>query len=232
MTFLSLPSPAEMARRFPIAQWNNPAAWDLNGLDPIVQRFDLNSDAGERRHPAVELRHPAADLRAVVRRRLARRPQADGQLRPALGRRLGRRGASRHQVENSIPINNGFVSGDFGFSAGHLRSHELRAARRLQLQRRRQERLRDPRRDRPVLRDAGVERHLQPAAVQPLHLLDVQQRRQAGLRHRPDPRRHVRRHPDAAACRCRRRRRESCRPISRCRTRGSTASASRSSSAR
>src|SRR4029453_13475461 len=59
MTFLTLPSPAEMARRFPIDQWNNPAAWDLNGLDPIVQRFDLNSDAGRGDTPPGNLNGPA-----------------------------------------------------------------------------------------------------------------------------------------------------------------------------
>jgi hypothetical protein len=42
MFFTQLPSPAEMARRFPIDQWNNPAAWDVAGLDSIVQRFDIN----------------------------------------------------------------------------------------------------------------------------------------------------------------------------------------------
>jgi hypothetical protein len=44
--FTSLPSPAEMARRFPIDQWNNPSAWDLTGLDGIAQRFDVNYDSG------------------------------------------------------------------------------------------------------------------------------------------------------------------------------------------
>ena len=43
---------------------------------------------------------------------------------------------------------------------------QLRAARRLHLQRRRQQRPRHPRRQRPLLRDAGLERHLQPAGLQ------------------------------------------------------------------
>ncbi len=47
MFFTSLPSPAEMARRFPIDQWNNPGAWDLTGLDAIVQRSDFNYDPGQ-----------------------------------------------------------------------------------------------------------------------------------------------------------------------------------------
>ena len=195
MTFLSLPSPAEMARRFPIDQWNNPAAWDLNGLDAIVQRFDLNSDAGSGDIPPWNYDVPrptyALWFGDVWR------------LNPKLTVNYGLRwdddwGAAAPPgiTENSIPIDNRLRERRLRVRAGHLRPQELRAARRLQLQRRRQERLRDPRRDRPLLRDAGVERHLQPAAVQPLHLLDLQQRRQAGLRHRSDARRHVRRHPD------------------------------------
>ena len=49
----------------------------------------------------------------------------------------------------------------------HPRLDELRAARRLHLQRRRRQRPRDPRRHRPLLRVAGLERHLQPAGLQP-----------------------------------------------------------------
>ena len=195
MTFLSLPSPAEMARRFPIDQWDNPAAWDLNGLDGIVQRFDLNSDAGAGDIPSWNYDVPAPHLRAVVRRRLAPQLEADGELRPALGRRLGRGGASGNHRELD-PDRQRLHERRLRLRPGHLRSQELRAAGRLQLQRRRQERLRDPRRHRPVLRDASLERHLQPAALQPLHLLDLQQRRPAGLRDRPDPRRHRRRHPE------------------------------------
>ena len=71
MTFLSLPSPAEMARRFPIDRWNNPAAWDLNGLDANRAAIRSQLRSRRRRHPVLELRRAPADLRAVVRRRLA-----------------------------------------------------------------------------------------------------------------------------------------------------------------
>ena len=62
MTFLSLPSPAEMARRFPISQWNNPAAWDLSR-----PRFDraavrLNADRGNGGLPPWNYDIPAADV--------------------------------------------------------------------------------------------------------------------------------------------------------------------------
>ena len=41
-----------MARRLPIDQRDNPAAWDLTGLDASVQRFDLNATRGQRRRAA------------------------------------------------------------------------------------------------------------------------------------------------------------------------------------
>ena len=40
--FIFATSPADVERRFPVASADNPAAWDLTGLDPTVQRYDLN----------------------------------------------------------------------------------------------------------------------------------------------------------------------------------------------
>ena len=37
--FNSLPS--DIARRFPLAAWDNPARWDVSGLDSIANRFDI-----------------------------------------------------------------------------------------------------------------------------------------------------------------------------------------------
>ena len=114
MTFLSLPSSAEMARRFPIDQWNNPAAWDLSGLDAIVQRFDLNSDAGSGDIPPwnYDVPRPTYALWFGDVWRLS----------PKLTVNYGLRwdddwGAAAPPgiTENSIPIDNRFVSGDFGF---------------------------------------------------------------------------------------------------------------------
>jgi hypothetical protein len=114
MTFLSLPSPAEMARRFPIDQWDNPAAWDLSGLDAIVQRFDLNSDAGSGDIPSwnYDVPRPTYALWFGDVWRLS----------PKLTVNYGIRwdddwGAAAPPgiKENSIPIDNRFVSGDFGF---------------------------------------------------------------------------------------------------------------------
>ena len=150
MTFLSLPSPAEMARRFPIAQWNNPAAWDVTGLDAIVQRFDLNCRWRQGRHSAVELRHPTADDRVLVRRHLAGVAAPHAELRSALGRRLGRGRASGHHRKHD-PDQQRVHQRRLRVQAGHPRSPELRSARRLHLQGDRQQRLRDPRRHRFLL---------------------------------------------------------------------------------
>ncbi len=114
MTFLSLPSPAEMARRFPIDQWDNPAAWDLNGLDGIVQRFDLNSDAGAGDIPSwnYDVPRPTYALWFGDVWRL------NSKLTVNYGLRWDDdwgAAAPPGITENSIPINNGFTSGDFGF---------------------------------------------------------------------------------------------------------------------
>ena len=94
---------------------------------------------------------------------------------------------------------------DYGYKDGHPRLEEHRAARRLHLQRRRQQRPRDPRRHRSLLRVAGVERDVQPAVLQPPGRGDVRQRRPRRLHHQPDQRRHRRSGLLAARCRCRRR---------------------------
>ena len=40
--FNTRPSDAELERRFPADAWNDPAAWDISGLEPYLQRFDIN----------------------------------------------------------------------------------------------------------------------------------------------------------------------------------------------
>ncbi len=41
--FVFTTRPADLERRFPADSYANPERWDLSGLDPSVQRFDLNS---------------------------------------------------------------------------------------------------------------------------------------------------------------------------------------------
>ncbi len=40
--FNTRPSDAELERRFPADAWNDPTRWDISGLEPYLQRFDIN----------------------------------------------------------------------------------------------------------------------------------------------------------------------------------------------
>ena len=40
--FNTRPSDAELERRFPADAWDDPARWDISGLEPYLQRFDIN----------------------------------------------------------------------------------------------------------------------------------------------------------------------------------------------
>ncbi len=40
--FSTRPSDAELERRFPADAWNDPSRWDISGLEPYLQRFDIN----------------------------------------------------------------------------------------------------------------------------------------------------------------------------------------------
>ena len=40
--FNTRPSDAELERRFPADAWNDPSRWDISGLEPYLQRFDIN----------------------------------------------------------------------------------------------------------------------------------------------------------------------------------------------
>jgi hypothetical protein len=40
--FNTRPSDAELERRFPADAWDDPSRWDISGLEPYLQRFDIN----------------------------------------------------------------------------------------------------------------------------------------------------------------------------------------------
>jgi hypothetical protein len=40
--FNTRPSDAELERRFPADTWDDPSRWDISGLEPYLQRFDIN----------------------------------------------------------------------------------------------------------------------------------------------------------------------------------------------
>ena len=116
MYFTSLPSPAEMARRFPIDQWNNPAAWDLTGLDSIAQRYDISFDPGSESIDSWWYRVP----RPTVALWFGDTWQVTDNLTLNYGVRWDDDwgAASPPEItETVVPINNGFESGDFGYRA-------------------------------------------------------------------------------------------------------------------
>jgi Carboxypeptidase regulatory-like domain len=112
--FTSLPSPPEMARRFPIDQWNNPAAWDLTGLDPITQRFDVNFDGGSASIDPWWYSVP----RPTVAIWFGDTWQVTDRFTLNYGVRWDDdwgAAAPPEITETSIPIDDGAESGDFGF---------------------------------------------------------------------------------------------------------------------
>ena len=146
----------------------------------IVQRFDLNSDAGAGDIPPwnYDVPRPTYALWFGDVWRLSSKLTVNYGLRwdDDWGA-----AAPPGITENSIPIDNRFVSGDFGFRQD-IYDHKNFAPRGgFSYNVGGKNDFVDPRRHRALLRDAGVERHLQPAALQPLHVRDLQQRRPAGL---------------------------------------------------
>ncbi|HZR23889.1 MAG TPA: TonB-dependent receptor [Vicinamibacterales bacterium] len=117
MTFTSLPPPAQMAARFPITAWNNPAAWNLTGLDSITQQFVLNYDPGRNGLPSWQYDIP----RPIVALWIGDTWRAAPNLTLNYGLRWDDDwGAANppYVNENTILINNGVQNGDFGFKTG------------------------------------------------------------------------------------------------------------------
>jgi hypothetical protein len=109
--FATRPSDAELERRFPADAWNNPAAWNISGLEPYLQRFDINF------HPDYLVDTPRPTLALWY----------GDNWRPAdnLSVNLGVRydadwGATNPPLvtDRVILINNGVESRDFGFKTG------------------------------------------------------------------------------------------------------------------
>ena len=109
--------PPNMVQRFPASAWNNPSAWDLSGLDPYVQEFDVNY------RPNWNVNMPqnifgfwAGD---------------DWKMTNRLSVNYGLRWDADYGVvdppgiqDSSIPISNGLVSGDFGYKQGNADTHD------------------------------------------------------------------------------------------------------------
>jgi hypothetical protein len=109
--FASRPSDAELERRFPADAWDDPSRWDLTGLEPFLQRFDINF------HPDYEIDVPRPTLAMWV--------GDNWRLTDRITLNLGLRwdadwGAVNppNIRESVILIDNGRESGDFGYKAG------------------------------------------------------------------------------------------------------------------
>lgn len=109
--FASRPSDAELERRFPAEAWDDPSRWDLTGLEPFLQRYDVNF------HPdyLIDVPRPTFAvwvgdnwrITEEITVNLGVRWDADwGALDPPNVR------------ESVIAIDNGFESGDFGYKTG------------------------------------------------------------------------------------------------------------------
>lgn len=110
--------PPNMVSRFPASAWNNPSAWNLTGLDSYVQEYDVNYRPNWNiKMPQSILGFWAGDNWKVTNYlsvNYGLRWDADfGGVNPA-------------GVPNtSIPINNGVVSGDFGYKQGNTDTHDF-----------------------------------------------------------------------------------------------------------
>ena len=109
--FSSRPSDAELERRFPASAWNDPLRWDIAGLEPFLQRFDINF------HPdyAVDVPRPTLAIwfgdtwrpTDNLTLNLGLRWDADWGATDPPGVR-----------ESVVRISNGVESGDFGYKTG------------------------------------------------------------------------------------------------------------------
>ncbi len=109
--FSSRPSDAELERRFPASAWNDPLKWDVTGLEPFLQRFDINF------HPdyAVDVPRPTLAIW------LGDTWRATNNLTLNLGVRWDADWGATDPPgvrESVILIANGVESGDFGYKTG------------------------------------------------------------------------------------------------------------------
>ncbi|MBI3493761.1 MAG: TonB-dependent receptor [Acidobacteria bacterium] len=109
--FTSRPSTAELERRFPADAWNDPSHWDISGLEPILQRFDINF------HPdyIVDVPRPTWALWFGDNWRVT------NNLSVNLGVRWDADPGAMNPpkvIDRVILVNNGVESGDFGYKTG------------------------------------------------------------------------------------------------------------------
>ena len=109
--FNTRPSDAELERRFPADAWDDPSRWDISGLEPYLQRFDVNF------HPDYLVDTPRPTLAIWV----GDNWRVTSNLSVNLGVRYDADWGATNPpwVEDRvITISNGLESGDFGFKSG------------------------------------------------------------------------------------------------------------------
>ena len=109
--FNTRPSDAELERRFPADAWNDPSRWDISGLEPYLQRFDINF------HPDYLVDTPRPTLALWI----GDTWRITNDLSVNMGVRYDADwGATNPPWVNDrvIMIDNGIESGDFGFKSG------------------------------------------------------------------------------------------------------------------
>ena len=109
--FANRPSTAELERRFPADAWDDPSRWDISGLEPFLQRYDINF------HPDYLVDVPRPTLALWI----GDTWRTGDNLSLNFGVRWDADwGATDppNVIDTVIPIDNGRESGDFGYKKG------------------------------------------------------------------------------------------------------------------
>jgi len=109
--FNTRPSDAELERRFPADAWDDPSQWDVSGLEPYLNRFDINF------HPDYLIDIPRPTMALWV----GDNWRATSNLTINLGVRYDADWGATDPpgvTETVILIDNGRESSDFGFKTG------------------------------------------------------------------------------------------------------------------
>ena len=165
-------APANLATVLPPGQELNPGAWNLAPLNPLARDYQVNFARNESDW-TIDVPRPTYAIWMGDNWRVRSDLTINLGIRWDADPKPGVAAQHRHQQHHHQQRDSGQLQPParrderLRLQDRHPRLEEHRAARRLHLQRGRAERSRDPRRDRALLRLAGVERDVQPAVLQP-----------------------------------------------------------------